>query len=397
MRKQPMRFGVFCSPHHRPGRNPTLYLQQDLQLCEHLDKLGFDEIWWGEHHSGGFEIVSAPDVFIAAAAERTRRLMLGTGVLSLPYHHPFIVAGRMTLLDHLTRGRVMFGFGPGALVQDAEMMGIDVNEARDRLEVGLEALVQLLEDDEPVSMETDWFRLRDARLNLGPYTYPRMELAIASVRSPVGPRCAGRFGLSLLSLSPTAGAGFDFLKDTWGIAEERAGAANRKIERSSWRLVGTVHVANDYDTAVDQVSWGFDDALRFSAATATGVDAEAIIASSSHRERVEEFNAGKQGLVGTPAMTIEFIERLIDQAGGFGTFLIRLPDLAPFESRLASLELFAHEVMPYFQGSSVKQEEAWTRLYAARSETTSRLRSAQDLYAVRHGDTRSAGDTPSAP
>jgi limonene 1,2-monooxygenase len=392
MRSRPMRFGVFCSPHHPPGRNPTLHFQQDLELCEHLDRLGFDEIWWGEHHSGGFEIVTAPDVFIAAAAERTRRLMLGTGVLSLPYHHPFIVAGRMTMLDHLTRGRAMFGFGPGALVQDSEMMGLDVNEARDRLEVGLEAIVRLLEDDEPVTMQTDWFKLCEARLNLAPYTYPRMELAIASVRSPVGPLCAGAYGMSMLSLAPSAGAGFEFLKDTWGIAEERAQASQRTIDRSSWRLVGTLHVASDFETAVEQARWGFDDTLRFSSAAGNvTVDAEAVIASTSHADRVHEFNERHQGVIGTPGMTIDFIERLIEQSGGFGTFLIRLPDFAPFETRIASLELFAHEVMPHFQGSNIRPKAAWNRLYGARTDTTSRLRQAQDLYATQHGDTRNAG------
>jgi limonene 1,2-monooxygenase len=387
-----MRFGVFCSPHHRPGRNPTLHFQQDLELCEHLDRLGFDEIWWGEHHSGGYELVTAPEVFIAAAAERTRHLKLGTGVLSLPYHHPFIVAGKMTMLDHLTRGRVMFGFGPGALVQDSEMMGLNVNEARDRLEIGLEAIVRLLEDDEPVTMHTDWFQLCDARLNLDPYTYPRMELAIASVRSPVGPRCAGTYGMSMLSLAPSAGAGFEFLKDTWGIAEERAQATQRTIDRSTWRLVGTMHIATDYNTAVEQTRWGLDDALRFSSAAGNvTIDAETLITSTTHPERVHQFNQGHQGIIGTPAMTIEFIERLIEQSGGFGTFLIRLPDLAPFNTRIASLELFAHEVMPHFQHSNIRPQTAWNRLYNARTNTTTQLRQAQDLYATQHADTRNPG------
>ena len=64
-------------------------------------------------------------MFIAAAAERTRNIRLGTGVSSLPYHHPFMLADRINQLDHMTRGRVMFGVGPGALPSDAYMMGID--------------------------------------------------------------------------------------------------------------------------------------------------------------------------------------------------------------------------------------------------------------------------------
>ena len=82
-------------------------------------------MWFGEHHSGGYELIACPEVFIAAAAERTKHIRLGTGVVSLPYHHPLMVADRWVLLDHLTRGRVMFGTGPGALPSDAYMMGID--------------------------------------------------------------------------------------------------------------------------------------------------------------------------------------------------------------------------------------------------------------------------------
>src|SRR5437868_60944 len=118
---QPLRFGLFHGPHHATNLDPTYAFERDLMLMEHLDRLGFDEAWIGEHHSGGFEIIAAPEVFIAAAAERTRRIRLGTGVVSLPYHHPFMVAQRLVLLDHLTKGRVMHGVGQGSLPSDAFM------------------------------------------------------------------------------------------------------------------------------------------------------------------------------------------------------------------------------------------------------------------------------------
>ena len=119
-----MKFGIFLGPFHRVGENPTLAIQRDLELIEWLDHLGFDEAWIGEHHSAGWEIIASPEVFIAAAAERTRNIKLGTGVVSLPYHHPLMVANRIVQLDHMTKGRVLFGVGPGALPGDAYMMGI---------------------------------------------------------------------------------------------------------------------------------------------------------------------------------------------------------------------------------------------------------------------------------
>src|SRR6476646_1828333 len=157
----PLHFGIFHAPFHPVGQNPTLALHQDVELLEHLDMLGFDEAWIGEHHSAGYEIIASPEVFIAHVAQRTSRIRLGTGVSSLPYHHPFMLADRMVLLDHLTRGRAMFGVGPGALPSDAFMMGIDVARQRDMMEEALEAILRLL-DGEVVTMSTDWFTLNDA-------------------------------------------------------------------------------------------------------------------------------------------------------------------------------------------------------------------------------------------
>jgi len=195
----PLRFGIFLAPFHPVGQDPTLALHDDLAWLEHLDRLGYDEAWIGEHHSAGYEIIASPEVFIAAAAERTHRIRLGTGVSSLPYHQPLMLADRMVLLDHLTRGRVMLGCGPGALPSDAFMMGIDVGRQRDMMEESLEVILALLAG-ETVNAATDWFTLRDARLQLAPYTHPRFEVAVAAQVSPAGPRAAGRFGCSLLSI-----------------------------------------------------------------------------------------------------------------------------------------------------------------------------------------------------
>src|SRR3954451_1697653 len=193
----PLKFGIFLAPFHPVGQNPTLALQRDLDLIVHLDQLGYDEAWIGEHHSAGYEIIASPEVFIATAAERTRNIKLGTGVSSLPYHHPLIIADRVVLLDHLTRGRFMFGVGPGALPSDAYMMGIDPLDQRRRMEESFEAILQLL-NGETVTLETDWFTLKDARLQLLPYSQPCFEIAVAAMISPSGPRLAGKHGLSLL-------------------------------------------------------------------------------------------------------------------------------------------------------------------------------------------------------
>ena len=184
----PLRFGVFMAPFHQAGRNPTLLLEQDLALIEHLDRLGYHEAWIGEHHSGGWEIIASPEVFIAAAAARTRSIRLGTGVVSLAL--PPSAARRRPhgpARSH-HRGRVMLGVGPGQLASDAHMLGIDTNRQREMMEESLEAIVALLDGREPVTRETDWFTLRDARLQLRPFTHPRFEICAAATFSPRAPR-----------------------------------------------------------------------------------------------------------------------------------------------------------------------------------------------------------------
>src|SRR5215470_12144053 len=223
-------FGIFLAPFHRVGDNPTWSLHRDLELIEFLDRLTYDEAWIGEHHSAGYEIIASPEVFIAAAAERTRHIRLGTGVSSLPYHHPLILADRMVLLDHLTMGRAMFGVGPGALPSDAFMMGIDPLRQREMMDEALEAILALLTSEEPITRETDWFTLRDARLQLRPFSRPHMEMAVAAQVSPAGPRAAGKYGASLLSLGATTVGGFDVLGQQWGIAEEMAAEHGRTLD-----------------------------------------------------------------------------------------------------------------------------------------------------------------------
>src|SRR6476620_11980932 len=143
-------FGIFLAPFHRLGDNPTLAMRRDMELIEWMDHLGYDEVCTGEHHSAGWELIASPEVFIAAAAERTRHIMLGSGVTSLPYHHPLLVAQRFVQLDHMTRGRAMLGIGPGALVSHAYMLCIEASTQRRRMDESLDAITRLLKCEEPV-------------------------------------------------------------------------------------------------------------------------------------------------------------------------------------------------------------------------------------------------------
>ena len=344
-----LRFGIFLAPFHPVGQNPTLALERDLELIEHLDRLGFDEAWIGEHHSAGYEIIASPEVFIASVAARTRTIRLGTGVSSLPYHHPFILADRLSLLDHLTRGRLMIGVGPGALPSDAFMMGIDPARQRDMMEEALEAILALFRDDEPVDRGTDWFTLRQARLQLRPYQRPHPEVAVAAQISPAGPRAAGRFGCSLLSLGATSAGGFDVLGAHWDVMEQRSAEFGNTPDRGGWRLVGPMHLADTKEQAIADVEFGLAEWIDYFervAALPLAPD------TANHATLVDALNASGMAVIGTVEDAIAQIERLQDQSGGFGSYLFMGHEWADTEATRHSYELVARYVMPRFQGSS---------------------------------------------
>lgn len=358
--ERPLRFGIFMAPFHPSGQNPTLALERDLELIVRLDELGYDEAWIGEHHSAGLEIIASPEVMIAAAAQRTRHIRLGTGVSSLPYHHPLMLADRMVLLDHLTRGRVMFGVGPGALPSDAHMMGIDPATQRERMEESLGAIMALLTSDDPVSIQTDWFTLRDARLQLRPYTYPHFEVAVAATVSPAGPRTAGRYGAGVLSLGATSMGGFAVLGDHWKIWNDQAQKYGHQVDRSTWRLVGPMHIAPTRKQAFEEVEYGIHEWVDY---FRNVVALPMAPNEPDPRKWPQALVDSGTAVIGTPDDAIAQLERLKKQSGGFGCFLIMANDWAERRASLASYELLAKEVFPRFQGSAdwaVKSRE-WCR------------------------------------
>ena len=353
-----MKFGIFLAPFHRVGENPTLALARDMELIEWLDHLGYDEVWVGEHHSAGWETIASPEVFIAAAAERTRHIMLGSGVTSLPYHHPLMVANRFVLLDHMTRGRTMLGCGPGALVSDAYMMGIEPVTQRPRMEEALEAIMRLLRCDEPVTMKTDWFELREARLHLAPYTEPHFPIAVASTITPFGMVAAGKYGLGVLSIGAGLPGGPNALAEQWKIAEETAGRHGKRMDRKDWRVVVNVHVAEDDEGALCEVQRAerhetvtyFEETLGRPPGRADDPLREGVRMGTT--------------LVGSPETVVRGIERLQQfSQGGFGGLLFRAHEWANREQTLRSYGLFARYVMPRFQGSltTVLASNEWAR------------------------------------
>jgi len=382
-----MKFGIFMGPFHRVGENPTLAIDRDLELVQWLDSLGFDEAWIGEHHSAGWEIISSPEIFIAAAAERTRHIKLGTGVISLPYHHPLMVANWMVQLDHMTHGRVMMGVGPGALPSDAYMMGIDHTVQRPRMDEALGVILRLFTETEPITYKSDWFELREALLQLRPYQRPYMPVAVASVQSPAGVVLAGKYGAAVLTITvprdPSASNESD-LRALWAIAEASAAEHGQEVRREDWRLVLPVHLAETRQEARAEARLG---AGRYLREYSEGTNGRRPVFDGP-LDRVIDFMADAGfWIIGTPDDCIEGIKRLDERSGGYGGLLVQTIDWAPRDKMLRSYELLARYVMPQFQGS-VLSTAASNRWAAERRESlvagrTRAIDQARQDYAAR--------------
>lgn len=342
-----LQFGAFLAPHHPVGEHPRLQLQRDLNLVAHLDRLGYDEFWCGEHHSSGWEMIASPELFLAAAGERTQRIKLGTGVVSLPYHHPFNVAQRIVQLDHMTGGRVLFGTGPGALPSDARTFGIDQVLLRDRQDEALGVIIRLLEGADRFSVKSDWFELFDAQLQILPLQ-EKIPMAAASTLSPSGMKLAGKYGMGVLSIASTSQEGLQALPVQWQFAEEAAEKHGKTVDRRNWRVLMSWHLAESkkqaQQEAVDGLQlWHNEYNVRVLGRP-----------GATHVEDRWDLLAAATGagaaVVGTPDELVASIRNLQEVTGGFGVVLGFVHDWANPEATLRSWDLFARYVIPEING-----------------------------------------------
>ena len=383
-----MRSGIFIPPIHPVHEDPTLCIQRDLELIEHVDRLGYEEAWVGEHHSGGYELISSPELFIAAAAERTKRIKLGTGVISLPYHHPLTTANRIIQLDHQTRGRIMIGVGPGLLPEDAIQMGIDPGTQRDRMVEAIEVILRLFRG-ERVTMKTDWFELNEAACHNLPYSWPYPEIAVASVVTPSGGKLAGRHGFSMLCLAATQKGGYDALATNWALANEVAAQHGQTMDRERLRLVAPVYIAETRAEAREDIRFGFDDWARyFNTVSPVGYSSK-----DATGDPVDHLIADGTIIVGTPDDAIEMLYRVKEKQGDFGCFLQNGHYWATTEKTKRSFEFWQRYVMPVVNRLNEQRQAAYN--YAAEPTNARRfIGAATDAAAKavqKHEDERRAG------
>lgn len=367
--RQRLRFGAFLAPHHPLGEHPTLQFQRDLELATYLDRLQFDEFWVGEHHSAGWETIGSPEMFLVAAAERTQRIRLGTGVISVPYHHPFNIAQRIVHLDHLSRGRAILGVGPGALPSDAVMLGIDPMTQRDRMDEGLGVVLRLLNEEEPITIESDWFTLREAALQLRPLQ-ESLPVTVASTISPSGMKTAGKYGVGVLSLASYLEEGLMALPTQWGFGETSAREHGKQLNRADWRIVMPFHLSTSKEQAYREVADGLKHWQNEYIVGILGTPKRHPFEDGYKAARSLDEHGG--GIFGTPEDALEKIAHLQELSGGFGTLLCFAHDWVLPELALKSYELLARHVMPQVQGLLRPLQASADRVKANKKELMER-------------------------
>ena len=351
MRKNKLKLGLFIPPFHALNENPTLCLERDLQITQFADEIGMSEVWYGEHHSGGYEIIMSPELLIAAAAERTKRIKLGTGVITMPYHNPLMMANRLAQLDHMTRGRLLFGAGPGLLTADAEMLGLDARESREKLDQGIGVVKRLL-SGEWVTEKTSWYDLRDAHCHLLPYN-ENLEIAVASAFSPSGGVLAAKYNASMLALAATTPDGYDALAGNWKIACDESAKYGRTMDPAQLRCATDMHIADTRDKAMDQARKGFEITHRYFA------NQTAHVANEGATATLEGMVERGEAVIGTPDDAVALIRRLEAKVADFGTLLLLDKNWASFENKKNSLEMIMRYVLPEINGDNASRQKSF--------------------------------------
>ncbi len=243
---------MFMMPLHPAGRPMHEYLAEDTEKALLLEKLGYDELFIGEHYSAATEPYPAPLQFAASLLPRTQRLVFGTGVINAPLHHPAMIAAETAQFDHLSKGRFILGIGSGSTPTDNEMMNVspDARERGKMLAEAIEMIERIWATDPPYDLSGSYWttRIKDTinpGLSFGwlpkPYQKPRPPIAIPS-SSPdsASVKVAGGKGWSVIS---SALLSTQDLANHWAMYRQGCEAAGRPASGDDWRVCRTVHVA----------------------------------------------------------------------------------------------------------------------------------------------------------
>ena len=368
-----MKFSIFMMPLHHPTENPSLAFDRDISLIHYAEELGYDEFFIGEHHSGGWETMPAPEMALAKASAHAHRIRLGTSVISVPFHNPFHVAERMAFLDHLTKGRAILGVGPCALVTDKNLFGLATEKLYPMMAESVDIIVRLLESPEPIDYDGQYWKIHQMRLQLRSYQQPRMPLAIASSGNPVSLELAGKYGMLFLSPAGKNKRNNQSKAEQWNAVEGIASRHGTQTSRDNWRIATCVYLADSREAAWHDVEENVGRDMQYFFAIGLKAPYEAYTGQPAQEITPRSGADRRDWIIGTPDDAIAQIERMQTETGGFGGLMLTTHEWASTEKLRRSYELFARYVMPHFRGHTQGYRDEWQRIQQAVSDGGSKL------------------------
>ena len=354
-----MRLGYFTMPLHPPGSNFTQTLQDDLEQMVVLDQLGYQEAWIGEHFTAEWENIPAPDLFIAQALTMTKDIMFGTGVTCLPNHNPFTLAHRIAQLDHMARGRFLWGIGSGGFPGDFDVFGFDpaTGDQRKMAAEALDLVIKLWRDPKPGVYKSKWWEFRvpeevdsiGQRWHIRPYQQPHPPIGVAGV-SPKSETLylAGERGYIPMSINivpvPT-------LAGHWDAVQEGAKRAGKTPDRLQWRIARDVYVADTNEQARKEALGGtlgrdFEEYFLQLLPHGRLLDLIKEDKEMPDSDVTAEYLLDNIWIVGDPATVADKLRKLHHDVGGFGVLLVMGHEWDPHEKWQHSITLLKNEVMP---------------------------------------------------
>ena len=354
-----MQLGFFTMPSHPPERGLRAGQEWDLQVIRWLDELGFSEAWFGEHHTSAWEPNPSPDLLVAQALVQTKNIRLGPGGFLLPYHHPAELANRVAVLDHLSGGRLNFGVAASGLPSDWAMFNVDGTSGanRDMTREALEIILKIWAANEPFDYRGQFWNVSlpeqmfDGLLkpHLKPLQDPHPPIGVAGLSKGSDTlKLAGERGFIPMSLNLNPA----YVASHWESVEEGAQRSGRTPERSQWRMVREVFVA-DTDAEAWRMSVKSHMGRMYREYFLPLLSNFGFFEYLKHDPDVPdsdvtpEYCAKHNWIVGSPDTVARKITEMSEGVGGFGTLLMLGFDYADdADAWHNSLRLLREEVLP---------------------------------------------------
>jgi alkanesulfonate monooxygenase SsuD/methylene tetrahydromethanopterin reductase-like flavin-dependent oxidoreductase (luciferase family) len=354
-----MDLGFFTMPIHPPGRHLVETLEEDREFVLLAEELGYTEGYIGEHITDAAETITSSLIFIAWLLRETRRIRLGTGTVNLPNHHPAMVAAEVAMVDHMAKGRFLFGISPGGLLSDAEVFG---NLDKDRTAMFVEAINHVLDiwkGEPPYNLKGQFWHLSTERTlipELGqgyiakPYQKPHPPIVVTAVAPfSKGVTAAAERGWDPISanfLQP------QWVKTHWPNYVEGCAKGGRAADPANWRVAKSIFVADDEATARRYATDpnGPYHFYYYSLFTKLKRGGRANLFKTYRDQPDEELNVPtiveQLVIYGTPDQVTDKLLAFREQVGDFGTLLYAGHDWMDKKLARRSMELMAEKVMP---------------------------------------------------